>query len=121
MIFYLALKAHAILFDFHMEVTLEKWREGELDLDNYLFHAKIDEWANWNPELENWKINTRKMVIYDYNTMLREVRILNEETLQKPLVNDDFWEYFIKHNEIWFLEACFLNQQQRQLAIKNSE
>jgi len=52
--------------------------------------------------------------------MLRKVGLLQINSKKFTHINleDEFYEYFIGKEEIWFLDACFLSREKRDDIIK---
>jgi hypothetical protein len=46
--------------------------------------------------------------------MLRKAGFLRDGSLQKVDRPDRFWTRFVKVGDLWFLEAAFLNEEERR-------
>lgn len=114
LLFYLALKSYALLFDFHFDVTVAQWKNGNTEIDPYYYTMKLNELEADNEEIANWTDSTKEKVISRYQTMLRQAKLMEGRTIRVPQVSDSFWCYFIEQGDPWFLEACFLKQMRRQ-------
>ncbi len=109
-LFYLCLKTYYLLFDFHFEVTVPKWRLHANELDNYDIRMRFDRIASTDETVYNWTVQTKEKVISRYFGILTETGLLRKNQLIKPLnVRKEFWQYFLEVNEPWFIEACFYN------------
>ncbi len=117
LLFYLVLKSNALIYDFHFQVTLPSWKGSTRTFDSFSYQMKIDEIGNRNENVREWAESTRKLILKIYKRMLKEAGFLKGNTLIKPVCNSDFFRPFIKNNEIWFLEACFLNQAEREKVL----
>ena len=51
--------------------------------------------------------------------MLKEAGFLKGNQLIKPVCSGSFFDVFIQNNELWFLEACFLTQSEREKIIND--
>ncbi|KAA3613609.1 MAG: DUF1819 family protein [Calditrichaeota bacterium] len=120
-LFFVMLKATPIFFDFQSEVILEKWRSRDLHLDKndvlYFFDKKTQVY----PDIETRTEATRTKAATVIVRILRESGILVKNTINQPQAADYFWNYFIKHDEAWFLELALLPQHQRKELMDNYE
>ena len=112
-LFYVCLKASKLLFDFQVEVVLEKWRTlDHIVLKNDALYF-IDKKSMDYPEMENWSDNTKEKSATVLIRILNEACILKENRLIQPDVSDRFWTFFIKQGDPWFLELCLMSKNQR--------
>ncbi len=112
-LFYVCLKASKLLFDFQVEVVLEKWRTlDHIVIKNDALYF-IDKKSMHYPEMENWSDNTKEKTATVLIRILNEAGILNESRLNHPDVSDNFWAFFIKQGDPWFLELCLIPKNQR--------
>jgi len=112
-LFDVCLKASKLLFDFQVEVVLEKWRTlDHIVLKNDALYF-IDKKSMDYPEMENWSDNTKEKTATVLIRILNEAGILNESRLNHPDVSDYFWAFFIKQEDPWFLELCLMPKNQR--------
>jgi len=118
-LFYAIMKTYKLIFDFHFDVTLYRWRSSDNEADSYYYQMKIDEISGNNPEVDQWADATKLKSITVYLRILREAGLLKENTFQKPSVNDNFWCFFIQRNDAWFLDACFVSLNQKKEIINN--
>jgi len=109
-LFYLCLKTYYLLFDFHFEVTVPKWKLHASELDNYDIQMRLDRIASADETVYNWAAQTKEKVISRYRKILTESGLMQRDQLIQPLsIRNEFWHYFIALNEPWFIEACFHN------------
>ena len=112
-LFFLCLKTYGLMLDYHLEVTLRRWKARAEQLDVFDFQMRLDEISSSHPEVDAWTESTKKKTITVYLRTLTEAGLLKNGKLQKPTrINPDFWEYFIKNGESWFMESCFTNASQ---------
>jgi hypothetical protein len=112
-LFYLCLKTYPLVMDFHLEVTLRKWKSKSLKLDAIDLQMRLDEIASIEDEVMEWSEQTQRKTITVYKRMLTEAGLLKRNELQKSRnINSDFWNYFIELGESWLIEACFYNRNQ---------
>ena len=118
-LYYISLKSYPLLFDFHFEVVLERWKIfqkkiAKQDFESFLSHKIQD-----HPEIEEWSETTKEKAATVSIRMIREAGLLYKNELQPPRVDDIFWDIFIQLGELWFLEAMFLNKVKRDKLIAN--
>jgi len=107
-LFFLCLKTYVLMLDFHLEVTLKRWKTRVEHLESFDLQMRLDEISSANPEVGAWSELTKTKTITVYLRTLSEAGLLKKEQLLKPVrINPDFWDFFIKNNESWFLESCF--------------
>ncbi len=112
-LFYVCLKASKLLFDFQVEVVLEKWRAlDHIVIKNDALYF-MDKKSVDYPEMEKWTDNTKEKTATVLIRILNEAGILNENRLIQPYVSDHFWAFFIKQGDPWFLELCLMPKNQR--------
>jgi len=107
-LFYLCLKSYLLIFDFHFEVVVPKWKLHSKDLDNYDIQMRMDRIASFDETVYNWTDQTKKKLVTKYRKILQEAGLMRDDKLIKPEgITNEFWQYFIQLNEPWFIEACF--------------
>lgn len=107
-LFFLCLKTYGLMLDYHLEVTLKRWKARSEQLDVFDLQMRLDEISSTHPEVDAWSESTKKKTITVYLRTLSEAGLLKSGKLQKPIrINPGFWEFFIKNGESWFAEACF--------------
>lgn len=119
MLFFVTLDTYKLLFDFHVEVTMTNWAEGKSSLSENYFQVFINNNISQHPELNEWTDKTIRKCISVYLTILRKVGLLqiNSKRFTHINLSDEFYEYFVKNEEIWFLDACFLSKEKRDAII----
>ncbi|WP_100629832.1 BrxA family protein [Algoriphagus formosus] len=116
LLFFIVLKNYEITKDFQFEVVLAKWKRLETTLDTFDLQMRLDVLASVEEDIMEWSDSTRLKVITVFLRCLREVGILNRGKLQKlPAQSSGFWEFFIQIGEAWFLDACLLSKNEREL------
>ena len=120
-LYFICLKTYNIIRDFHWDVVLNKWRQ----LDSKLTKHDFTRFLNWSSdkhhEIDEWSETTKAKMAQVALLMMKEVGINKNGKMQKVLLPDTFWEYFIKKGEGWFLEAMFLPKAQRDALHKKTE
>ena len=114
MLFYLTIKSVPLVYDFHFGVTLPAWRGSGRTFDLFSYQMKIDEMGNRFHNVSQWSDTTRRQIIDIYKRILRDVGFLKEESFVAPRMPDKFYCIFVKQRELWFLEACLVNQSDRE-------
>ena len=106
-LFLVMLKTYKILFDFHVHVTMKKWKSisKSVTLDDLML--EFNEISANDNFVDSWTIDTKKHVASAYLTILRKVGILSKDS-QLSSVSCENFDYYLTHNEAWFLEACLL-------------
>ena len=108
-LFFLCLKTYPLIFEIHFEVTLKKFKTGN-KLEAYDIQMKIDEIASYDNEVSKWSDKTFKKLNVQYRKSIKDIGIYNGTTLKSETkARTIFWDYFKNNNEVWFLEACFIN------------
>ena len=107
-LFYLCLKTYPLLFDFHFEVSVKKWRMHTNALDHYDIRLRLEEISSVDPFVFGWSDKTKEKVISRYFGMLSEAGLFVKNKLVVPVeISDGFRGFFVKHDP-WFITACFL-------------
>lgn len=107
-LFYLCLKTYPLLFDFHFEVSVKKWRMHTNVLDHYDIRLRLEEISSVDPFVFGWSDKTKEKVISRYFGILAEAGLLVKNKLVAPAeISDGFRTFFVKHDP-WFINACFL-------------
>lgn len=119
LLFYLSLKVYKMVFDFHFNVTVEKFKGGITRPDPYYYQMWLDQMSSTYPELDKLKSSTREKAISVYLRMLKEAGLLRNAILSPAQADDAFWCYFVEKNDPWFLEACLLKEDTRKRLIKS--
>lgn len=109
-LFYLCLKTYFLLFDFHFEVTVPKWKVHASELEIYDIKMRLDRIASFDKTVYDWTDQTKEKLISRYRKILIEAGLMRNDQLIKPIdITKDFWHYFIMLNDPWLIEACFYN------------
>ena len=116
-LYYCCLKTYRLLFDFHMDVVLPRWRSSDRSLRPYDVQRFLEERADNHPVIDSWSATTWEKLRQVMLKMLREAGLLKEGRLQPVQLPTAFWARFAKVGGIWFLEALFLNETQRQAVV----
>ena len=107
---YVVLKTYKIAMDFHLNVTVNKWKSVEQSVSVDDLMIEFNDIACKDEFVDSWSDATRKKIASSYLTILRQSGLLNERTeLLQPLrIPDEDFVYYIKLGDTWFLEACLL-------------
>lgn len=109
---FVMLKTYRLAFDFHFNVTRKKFFSIIQELNSSDLEMEYYEIASRDEFVNSWSDATRKKCISSYLTILRHAGMLEAKTnMLLPLVLDNKdYEYYLRCNEQWFLEACLLQQ-----------
>ena len=116
-IFYSCMKTYKILFDFMLDVIIEKWLSMDLEVDINDVERFLDKKSNVQNDIDGWSSQTRRKIITVLVRMLNEVGMLENNTLVQIEAPDEFWRMFVANNDSWFLEAGLLSKEQREKII----
>ncbi len=116
-LYYCCLKTYRLLFDFHMDVVLPAWRSSDRTIESYDVRRFLEQRAERHPEVDDWSESSWSKVRQVVLQMLRESGLLVENQLRKVNPPDGFWNRFVTVGDIWFLEACFLNEEERRRIV----
>jgi hypothetical protein len=118
-LYYCCLKAYRLLFDFHMDTVLPKWKSFDRELRPHDARRFLEQRADDHPEIDGWGDSTWEKVRQVMLKMLREAGLLEDSMLTRPQVPSDVWERFVRVGDIWFLEAAFLKERDRTSVINS--
>lgn len=108
--FYSILKTYKLVFDFHFDVTVKRWKSIEQQVTTSDFEMEMNEISAKDEFVDGWSESTKKKCISQYMTILRHVGLLvGKEGKLQPLhfkPADSAW--YFHSGETWFLEACLL-------------
>lgn len=114
--FYVILKTYKIVFDLHINVVLEHWRGVDQRVSKNDLMMEFNEISANDAFVESWSKNTKDRVASAVCSVLRKVGLMEEKNFDlKPIDFSDIDStYYIQNNELWFLEACFLEPYEVQ-------
>ena len=114
--FYVILKTYKIVFDLHINVVLEHWRGVDQRVSKNDLMMEFNEISANDAFVESWSENTKDRVASAVCSVLRKVGLMEEKNFDlKPIDFTDIDStYYIQNNELWFLEACFLEPYEVQ-------
>lgn len=106
-LFFVLLKTYKILFDFHVNVAMRRWRLSSQDISIEDLLMEFNTISSKDEFVDSWSESTKKKVASAYLSILRHVRILSEDGHLKALkpTNGNF---YFGIGEPWFLDACLL-------------
>ena len=108
-LFFVILKTYKICFDFHINVTRNKWQSISRSVTKDDLLMEFNEIGARDEFVDSWTDNTRNKVASAYLSILRKVGMLDEENqLHAVKDSDEAMAYYIRIGEQWFLEACLL-------------
>lgn len=114
--FYVILKTYKIVFDLHINVVVEHWRGVDQRVTKNDLLMEFNEISARDAFVESWSENTKDRVASAVCSILRKVGLMEEKAFD--LKSIDFSEidssFYIQNNELWFLEACFLQPYEVQ-------
>jgi len=106
-LFFVILKTYKILFDFHINVTMRKWKSVSKSVLLEDLMMEFNEIASADAFVDSWSDLTKKKVAGAYLSILRKIEMLDVNNDLHP-VNCSNFTYYITQGEQWFLEACLL-------------
>ena len=106
-LFFVLLKTYKILFDFHANVTMRRWRSASQDISIDDLFMEFNSISAKDEFVDSWSESTKKKVASGYMSILRHCKMLDENDQLKALrpTNVDF---YFGIGEPWFLDACLL-------------
>ena len=122
-LFYVILKTYKICFDFHINVTRNKWQSISRSVTKDDLLMEFNEIGSRDEFVDSWSAETRDRASSQYLTILRQSGLIDEGTgeLRCPNVSDEALLWYLQAGEVWFLQACFLPgykiEQIKQLAL----
>ena len=106
---YAILKAYKLIFDFHFNVTIKHWNSIEQTINKNDIMMEFSEIASRDEFVDSWTENTKSRCASHYLTILRHAGLLDADNHLQPLrLDTSNYEYYIRHGEEWFLDACLL-------------
>ncbi len=114
--FYVILKTYKIVFDLHVNVVMKHWRGVDRRTTKNDLLMEFNEISSQDAFVESWSETTKGKVASTICSILRKVGLMEEKTFD--LTSIDFSDvdssYYLQNNELWFLEACFLQPYEIQ-------
>jgi hypothetical protein len=114
LLLYLCIKSYQLLWDFHFKVTIPGYWAYHHQLDDFAYKMYLDELGSKVNEVHSWSETTKKKCITNYIRMLKESGLVINGKIQKPGIDDMFYCYFIRVNELWALDAFLLSNQEKE-------
>ena len=107
---YVVLKTYRLVFDFHFNVTLKKWRMAERFVTKEDLTMEMNEIAANDEFVDSWSDSTKDRCVSQYLTFLRHSGMMDNKTNELyPLhFEPKDAEYYFQTGEEWFLEAALL-------------
>jgi len=116
-LYYACMKAYPLIADIHMNAVLPAWRSITQELHRSDIQRFLDEQADAHPEIDQWSDGTLDKVQQVVLKMLRDVGLLKGNRLRRLQLPRSFWERFVRVGDVWFLEAMFLNKEERSAVV----
>jgi hypothetical protein len=108
--FYAILKTYKLIFDFHFNVTVKKWKSADQQVTPSDIEMEFNEIAAHDEFVDSWSESTKKKCISQYLSIIKQVGIaIDRDGNLRALhlqPNDCVW--YFQTGESWFLEACLL-------------
>ena len=106
---YVILKTYKICFDFHINVTRNKWQSISRSVTRDDLLMEFNEIGARDAFVDSWSDNTRVKVAAAYLSILRHVGMLDSDNVLHAVKDTPYsMAYYIRIGEQWFLEACLL-------------
>jgi len=120
LLFYLCMKVYKLMFDFHFNVTVPQWKSSVQEVDSYLYQMELNNISSKDEFVDSWKEVSQKKTISVYKKILKDVHLLDADgvTLKSIIAKDDFFQWFIKNQERWFLDACLLSATRKEYLME---
>lgn len=106
---FVLLKTYKILFDFHANVTMQRWRSASQDISIDDLMMEFNSISAKDEFVDAWSDATKKKVASAYLSILRHVDMLDSDGRLKELRPSNA-DYYFGIGEPWFLDACLLEQ-----------
>lgn len=109
-LFYAILKAYRLVFDFHFDVSVRRWNGIDQSVSFNDLMMELGELSAKDAFVNSWTDSTKRRCASQYLTILRQCGMLDDKsgTLRPLSLDVSYYEYYIRVDEEWFLEACFL-------------
>lgn len=115
--FFVILKTYRIAFDFHINVTMQKWKSVDRTINKQDLIREFNEISAKDEFVDTWSENTKGKLASAYLTILRKVGMLDEKG-NLIQINPTNPGYYLTIGESWFLEACLWAPYQIENAKK---
>ena len=116
-LFYVCTKTYLLIYDMHFKITTQAFWAYKQEIDIYPYKMYLDELSTKDEEIGSWSESTRQKCITNYFRMLRESGLLINKATKRPETVNDFYCYFVNHNETWALDIYFLDQTEKNKII----
>ena len=109
-LFYVLLKTYRLVFDFQINVVLEKYQSANPILSKDELLMELSEISGRDEFVDSWSENTKEKLVTHFMTMLRQAGLLTERTneIKRSELTKEAYVYYSQIGEIWFLQACLL-------------
>lgn len=106
-LFFVLLKTYKILFDFHANVTMSRWRSASQDISIDDLKMEFNAISAKDEFVDSWSDATKKKVASAYLSILRHVNMLDSDEHLQALRPSNI-DFYFGIGEPWFLDACLL-------------
>ena len=106
--FYAILKTYQLVYDFHINLAVKKFRSVDKELKKNDVMMEFYEIAAKDAFVDSWTDKTKDRCAQHYITILKQAGLLRDDILVPLYLNAEQTRYYFEHGEDWFLEACFL-------------
>lgn len=106
-LFFVLLKTYKILFDFHANVTMRRWRSASQDISIDDLMMEFNSISAKDEFVDSWSDATKKKVASGYLSILRHANMLDENDRLQTLKPSNV-DFYFAIGEPWFLDACLL-------------
>ncbi|WP_018109293.1 BrxA family protein [Bacteroides propionicifaciens] len=118
-LFFVLLKTYKILFDFHTNVTIKRWNSISKAIFTEDLMMEFNEISANDAFVDSWSEMTKRKVASAYLTILRKIGMLDTDNQLQSLSCSNF-DYYIRLEEQWFLEAALLLPYQIETIKKST-
>ena len=109
-LFFVMLQTYRLVFDFHFNVTVKKWRLAENVISKDDIMMEFSEIAAKDEFVDSWSDATKDKCASQYLTFLRHSGLMDEKTNELHPIHFEPCdvEYYFHSGYEWFLEAALL-------------
>ena len=118
-LFFVLLKTYKIWFDFHTNVTIKRWNSISKAIFTEDLMMEFNEISANDAFVDSWSEMTKRKVASSYLTILRKIGMLDTDNQLQSLPCSNF-DYYIRLQEQWFLEAALLLPYQIETIKKST-